>query len=169
MRSMGPRFRRSGFVVLRDDGRDANQFDAALRWGIDDEESRAAAAPVSGIHSRARRAEGTVGYWFSFLAPTMTGRISPVRGHAQSHCGARGGDSYYAWRFCVAGSMAKRPSTKEARTKLTVTLQEGAAVIFGKRQAAARMPAKSTSRFVHESVNRPFSRVKNEPRPRRRT
>ena len=34
-------------------------LDAALRWGIDHEESRAAAAAVSGIHLRTRRAEGT--------------------------------------------------------------------------------------------------------------
>jgi hypothetical protein len=33
--------------------------DDALRWGIDHEESRAAAVAVPAIHSRARREEGT--------------------------------------------------------------------------------------------------------------
>jgi hypothetical protein len=42
----------------RRQGSDAG-LEAALRWGIDHEESRAAAAPVSGIHSGTRREAGT--------------------------------------------------------------------------------------------------------------
>jgi hypothetical protein len=46
-----------------------------------------------------------------------------------SHCGACGGDSYYAQQFCIAGAMPKRPSTKMYEWRITRIRSTPAALI----------------------------------------